>query len=48
VSVRGGILNVGDETPPLLPETYTGTSSAGAGLYDNRGRFFYVGATFKY
>jgi iron complex outermembrane receptor protein len=48
VSVRTGILNVGDETPPLLPETYTGTLSAGAGLYDNRGRFFYVGATFKY
>jgi iron complex outermembrane receptor protein len=48
VNVRGGVLNLLDETPPLLPETYTGTSSAGAGLYDNRGRFFYVGATLRY
>jgi iron complex outermembrane receptor protein len=48
INMRAGVLNVTDKEPPLLPETYTGTSSAGAGLYDNRGRFFYVGATFKY
>jgi len=51
INLRAGLLNATNETPPLLPETYTGTGSgsgAGAGLYDNRGRFFYVGATFKY
>jgi outer membrane receptor protein involved in Fe transport len=48
VNVRAGVLNLTDETPVLLPETYTGTGSAGAGLYDNRGRYFYVGATLKY
>ena len=42
------VLNVTDKAPPGLPETYSGTGSAGAGLYDNRGRFFYVGASFKY
>jgi iron complex outermembrane receptor protein len=41
--VRGGILNVTNANPPLLPETYTGTGTAAQ--YDNRGRFFYVGAT---
>jgi iron complex outermembrane receptor protein len=48
VNLRAGVLNLTDETPALLPETYTGTSSPGAGLYDNRGRYFYVGATVKY
>ncbi|HEY3697128.1 TonB-dependent receptor plug domain-containing protein [Phenylobacterium sp.] len=48
INMRAGVLNVTDKEPPQLPETYTGASSAGAGLYDNRGRFFYVGATFKY
>jgi len=41
--VRGGIQNIADTPPPALPETYTGTG--GAATYDNRGRFFYVGAT---
>ena len=48
IILSGGPESVTDKEPPQLPETYTGTSSAGAGLYDNRGRFFYVGATFRY
>lgn len=47
ITMRGGIINITDEHPPMLPETYTGTSQ-GASNYDNRGRFFYVGATFRY
>lgn len=47
MALRGGIINLTDENPPYLPETYTGTST-GASNYDNRGRFFYVGATFRY
>jgi hypothetical protein len=30
-----------------LPESYTGTT-VGSSSYDNRGRFFYMGATFRY
>lgn len=47
IDLRGGIINLTDETPPYLPETFTGTST-GASNYDNRGRFFFVGATFRY
>jgi iron complex outermembrane receptor protein len=47
VGLRAGILNLTDETPPYLPETFTGTTT-GASTYDNRGRFFYVGASLHY
>lgn len=47
LSVRGGILNLTDEAPPALPETFTGTG-VGSSNYDNRGRYFYLGATFRY
>ena len=47
VVLRGGIQNLTDETPPYLPETYTGTS-VGSSSFDNRGRFFFVGATLRY
>jgi outer membrane receptor protein involved in Fe transport len=47
MSIRAGILNFTDEYPPYLPETFAGTG-AGSSQYDNRGRFFYVGATFRY
>ncbi len=47
LSVRGGILNVTDEPPPALPETFAGTGT-GSSTYDNRGRYFYVGANLKY
>ena len=45
--LRGGIQNLTDETPPYLPETYTGTTT-GSSSFDNRGRFFFVGATLRY
>jgi len=48
IEFRAGVLNITDKEPPQLPETYTGTSSATVGLYDNRGRFFFVGASLKY
>lgn len=47
IAVRGGVLNLSDERPPYLPEVYTGTGT-GSSQYDNRGRFFYVGATLRY
>ena len=47
LTVRGGIQNVTDETPPYLPETIQGTGT-GASNYDNRGRFYYIGLTMRY
>ncbi|MDB5451506.1 MAG: hypothetical protein JWO33_84, partial [Caulobacteraceae bacterium] len=47
VALRGGIINIADATPPLLPETFTGTG-LGSGIYDNRGRYFYLGAKLNY
>jgi iron complex outermembrane receptor protein len=47
LSLRAGVLNLTDEYPPYLPETFAGTGT-GSSQYDNRGRFFYVGASFKY
>ena len=47
VSFRGGVVNVTNERPPFLPETYTGTGT-GSSTYDNRGRFFFIGATMTY
>lgn len=47
VVVRGGINNLADEYPPALPETYSGTGQ-GPSIYDNGGRFFYLGATLRY
>ena len=40
----GGVTNVGNENPPY---GLTGVGE-GSGIYDNRGRFFYVGATAKF
>lgn len=40
----GGVTNVGDVKPPY---GLTGIG-AGSGVYDNRGRFFYMGATAKF
>lgn len=47
VDLRGGVNNITDEYPPYLPETYTGTGT-GSSTFDNRGRFFYAGATLRY
>lgn len=45
--LRAGILNITNEYPPYIPEAFAGTGS-GSSLYDNRGRFFYVGASLRY
>jgi outer membrane receptor protein involved in Fe transport len=45
--LRAGILNITNEYPPYLPEAFAGTGS-GSSTYDNRGRFFYVGASLRY
>lgn len=47
LDVRAGIQNLTDERPPELPEVFTGTAT-GSSMYDNRGRFFFVGATLRY
>jgi outer membrane receptor protein involved in Fe transport len=47
LSLRAGVINLTDETPPLLPEAYTGTT-VGSSSYDNAGRYFYMGASFRF
>lgn len=47
IRLRAGVLNITDKFPPNLPETATGTTT-GASNYDNRGRFFYVGANMSF
>jgi outer membrane receptor protein involved in Fe transport len=47
VELRGGILNITDKYPPYLPETFAGTGG-GSSNFDNRGRFYFVGATLRY
>lgn len=47
ITVRGGVLNITNENPPELPETFDGRGT-GSSTFDNRGRFFYVGATLRY
>lgn len=47
VRLRAGVINVTDEYPPYLPETFAGTGT-GSSNYDNRGRFFFVGAGFTF
>jgi len=47
IDVRAGILNITDQYPPYLPESFAGTGT-GSSSYDNRGRFFYVGASLRY
>ena len=47
IDLRGGVLNVTNEYPPFLPETFAGTGT-GSSSYDNRGRYIFVGATLRY
>ena len=47
MAFRGGVQNITNEHPPYLPETYTGTTT-GSSSFDNRGRYFFVGASFRY
>jgi outer membrane receptor protein involved in Fe transport len=46
IDVRAGILNLTDEYPPYLPETFAGTGT-GSSNFDNRGRFFFIGVTYR-
>lgn len=47
LSFRLGIINVTDEHPPIIPEVGNATG-AGSSTYDNRGRWFYVGARYEF
>ena len=47
VAFRAGVINLFDEPPPGLPEVFTGTTT-GSSQYDNRGRFFFVGANLEF
>lgn len=47
ITFRGGVLNVFDKYPPYLPETFTGTGT-GSSQYDNRGRYFFIGANMDF
>jgi outer membrane receptor protein involved in Fe transport len=47
MSFRAGVINLFDRHPPALPETFNGTG-IGASQYDNRGRFFFVGANLNF
>lgn len=45
LSLRVGAINVTDERPPAVPEAGAGTGLASS-IYDNRGRFFYIGGNY--
>lgn len=49
LSVRAGVLNLFDRYPPEISDNqiYTGTG-VGASQYDNRGRFFFIGANMNF
>jgi outer membrane receptor protein involved in Fe transport len=47
IGLRAGVVNLFNRAPPALPETFTGTG-VGASQYDNRGRFFFVGAGMRF
>ena len=47
LSLRLGVINVTNENPPLLPEVGNGTGGASS-TFDNRGRWFYVGANYSF
>ncbi|UTA48792.1 TonB-dependent receptor [Simiduia sp. 21SJ11W-1] len=49
-SVRGGINNILDETPPFVPQGITARENGNTypGLYDHLGQYWFVGATLKF
>ena len=47
LSFRLGIINVTNEEPPPVPEAGTGTT-ANSSTFDNRGRWFYLGASYSF
>ncbi|GIL39930.1 TonB-dependent receptor domain-containing protein [Roseiterribacter gracilis] len=42
--VFGGVNNLANKEPPYIPATYLGTGATTGSIYDNRGRFFFMGA----
>jgi len=57
VTLRGGIKNVADKDPPVLPgggDAFTGDGAAGVGgpnslpSYDLLGREYFLGVNFKF
>ncbi|WP_296598618.1 TonB-dependent siderophore receptor [Phenylobacterium sp.] len=47
ITFRAGVINVFDKQPPYQPEIFTGTGT-GSSQYDNRGRYFFVGANLNF
>ncbi|MCW5760975.1 MAG: TonB-dependent receptor, partial [Phenylobacterium sp.] len=47
ITFRAGVINLFDRYPPALPETFTGTGT-GSSQYDNRGRYFFIGANLNF
>ena len=47
ITFRAGVINLFDKYPPAVPETFTGTGT-GSSQYDNRGRYFFVGANMDF
>jgi iron complex outermembrane recepter protein len=47
LSLRAGLINATDEHPPLLPEV-GGATGAQSSTFDNRGRWFYIGANYSF
>jgi outer membrane receptor protein involved in Fe transport len=49
VTVRAGVINLFDKYPPQIPDNSISTGTGtGASQYDNRGRFFFVGANMTF
>ncbi len=49
VTFRAGVINLFDDYPPSIPDNsiFTGTGT-GSSQYDNRGRYFFVGANMNF
>ena len=47
ITFRAGVINLFDRYPPAIPETFTGTGT-GSSQYDNRGRYFFIGANLNF
>jgi len=49
VTLRAGIINLFDKNPPNIPDNSINTGTGtGSSQYDNRGRFFFVGANMNF
>jgi outer membrane receptor protein involved in Fe transport len=46
--VYGGINNIADKEPPFIPGVFQGIGATTGSIYDNKGRFFFMGARAKF